>query len=166
MLYGDDHCFGLIAPDGWVLDDSSGLGSRIRVVLYPKGQKWSTAQTVMYVNPIHQDPKARRTLAQVIEQDVAAFGRQAPHGKVSAGPQVRTDAGKTAEVRYFATNGGAPEEAVAYVPEDDLVMLLVLSSREPGGLQRTLPAFRDMVASYRFVAGNIRTPTTPADPGR
>ena len=30
-------------PPGWALDDTSGLGAKIRVVLYPKGQTWATA---------------------------------------------------------------------------------------------------------------------------
>jgi hypothetical protein len=159
MLYGDDHCFGLVAPKGWALDDTSGLGSKIRVVLYPMGQKWATAQTVMYVNPIHQDKTHRRTMDELIAQDVTAFQKAAPRGKVTVAPPVHTDKGQTAEVRYFAREGREPEEAVAYVMEKDLVMLLVLSSREDGGFHRALPTFRNMVASYQFVAGNIKTPT-------
>jgi hypothetical protein len=159
MLYGDAHGFGLVAPKGWALDDTSGLGSKIRVVMYPTGQKWATAPTVMYVNPIHQDKAQRKTLAQLIARDVTAFEKQAPRGKVTVAPPVRTEKGQTAEVRYFAREGRDPEEAVAYVMEEDLVMLLVLSSREVGGFQRTLPVFRDVVASYQFVAGNIKTPT-------
>jgi hypothetical protein len=159
MLYGDDHCFGLVAPDGWVLDDSSGLGSKIRVVMYPRGQKWATSPTVMYVNPIHQDPKHPMTLPQMIQRDVDAFRKQAPRGQVTVAPQVRTKANQTAEVRYFTRDGADPEEAVAYLPEKDLTMLIVLSSREVGGFKRMLPRFREMVATYQFVAGGIQTPT-------
>ncbi len=159
LLYGDDHCFGLVPPKGWSLDDTSGLGSKIRVVLYRKGQKWSTAGTVMYVNPIHQPRAEKKSLAQMIEQDTQSFMKQAPRGKVSSAPPITTKARKTAEVRLFAREGGEPQEAVAYVMEDDLVMLLVLSSREVGGLKTAMPAFREMVASYQFVAGNLQTPT-------
>ena len=159
MLYGDDHCFGVVAPKGWALDDSSGLGSKIRVVMYPAGQKWGTAPTVMYVNPIHQDKERKKTLDEVIAQDVTAFMKSSPQGKVTVAPPVTTEKGQHAEVRYFAPLGHEPEEAVAYVMERSLVMLIVLSSREVGGFQRTLPTFRDMVASYQFVAGDIKTPT-------
>ena len=53
VVEGDDHLFMVSAPKGWVLDDTSGMGSRIRCVFYPKGQRWATAPTVMYVNPLH-----------------------------------------------------------------------------------------------------------------
>lgn len=159
LLYGDDHCFGLVPPQGWVIDDSSGLGSKIRVVLYPKGQKWSTAGTVMYVNPIHQARDEHKSLQQMIDQDVQGFLKQSPRGKVTIAPQVKTRAGKLAEVRLFAREGGDPQEAVAYVMEEDLAMLLVLSSREVGGIKGALPAFREMVASYQFVAAGVQTPT-------
>jgi len=159
LLYGDDHCFGLVPPQGWVIDDSSGLGSKIRVVLYPKGQKWSTAGTVMYVNPIHQPRDQRKTIQQMIDQDVQGFLKQSPRGKVTIAPQVKTHAGKVAEVRLFAREGGDPQEAVAYVMEDDLAMLLVLSSREIGGIKSSMSAFREMVGSYQFVAAGLQTPT-------
>lgn len=158
ILYGDNHAFGITAPQGWTVDDTSGLGSKIRVVLYPKGQKWDSAPTVMYVNPLHQKAGTRRSLLQMIDHDVAEFAKKAPKGRVTAGATIRTGKAKPAEVRYFAPAGGAPSEAVAYVAEDDLVMLLVLSSRDAAGFKRHLPAFESLVGSYQFVVGGIETP--------
>ena len=41
-------------------------------------------------------------------------------------------------------------------------MLLVLDVEdERAASSDALPAFRDLVASYQFVAGNVRTPTRP-----
>lgn len=159
LVYGDDHVFGIVAPDGWAVDDTSGLGSRIRVVLYPRGQKWDSAPTVMYVNPLHQDPRRPKTLTQMVVHDVEQFQKANPRGKVVAAPMIRTAKGKTAQVRYFAPDGGEPAEAVAYIEEPDLVILLVLSSREPGGFQKSLPAFHSLVEHYEFVGGNIQTPS-------
>ncbi|MFN8588319.1 MAG: hypothetical protein U0704_11040 [Candidatus Eisenbacteria bacterium] len=159
IVYGDDHAFGVVAPAGWVVDDSSGLGSRIRVVLYPKGQKWDTAPTVIYANPLHQKAKDPKSLPQMIDRDVAAFRKANPRGKVNATPVIPTRVGKVAQVREFSPTGGDPVEAVAYVPEDDLVMLLVLTSREPAGYRAMLPAFREFVKNYQFVGGNLQTPT-------
>jgi hypothetical protein len=158
LLYGDNHAFGITPPQGWTVDDTSGLGSKIRCVLYPKGQTWATAPTVMYLNPLHQKKDVRRTLAQMIAHDIEAFGQRAPRGRVTPGGRLATGVtGKSAEVRYFAPEGGAPTEAVAYVAEDGLVMLLVLSSRDEAGFQRHLPAFESLVGSYQFVAGGIET---------
>jgi hypothetical protein len=57
-------------------------------------------------------------------------------------------------VRYFSSNGGAAQEAVAYVPEAEMVMLLVLSSKTPQGFQGALAAYRELVQSYAWVASN------------
>lgn len=158
LLYGDNHAFGITPPQGWTVDDTSGMGSKIRCVLYPKGQTWASAPTVMYVNPLHQKKDLRRTLAQMIAHDIEAFGQRAPRGKVTPGGRLATGVtGKSAEVRYFAPEGGAPTEAVAYVAEDGLVMLLVLSSRDAAGFRRHLPAFESLVGSYQFVIGGIET---------
>jgi hypothetical protein len=159
LVYGDDHVFGVVPPPGWVVDDSSGLGSKIRVVLYPRGQKWATAPIVMYSNPLHQDPRARKSFAQMLERDAADFRRQSPHGKVTSGPPIHNVKGQTAEVRYFAPDGREPLTAVAYYEEKELVMLLVLDSKTPAGFRQTLPLFNGMVSSYQFVASSVPTPT-------
>ena len=158
LLYGDDHVFAICAPSGWVIDDSSGMGSKIRVVLYPKGQKWATAPTVMYVNPLHQDAKRPKPLRDMIAHDMTAFKKNNPKGVVLSGPMMPTATEKKAEVRFFAHNGGKPHEAVAYVAEDELVMLLVLSSRTAEDFSRALPAFQLLVKSYNFVGSGLLTP--------
>jgi hypothetical protein len=158
MLYGDDHVFGIVPPPGWVVDDSSGLGSKIRVVLYPRGQKWATAPTVIYSNPLHQDPNARRTFAQMIERDIADFRKQSPKGKVVTAAPIHNVKGQQAEVRYFAPDGREPVSAVAYYEEEKMVMLLVLDSKTPAGFRGALPGFNGLVASYQFVGSSPNGP--------
>jgi hypothetical protein len=154
VIEGDNHLFMISAPDGWVLDDTAGMGSRIRCVFYPKGQKWSTAPTVMYVNPLHGYGAKARTVSLLIAEDEKSFKKNSPHGKVSDGGTIQTTGKKTAVVRYFSSNGGPAHEAVAYVPEAEMVMLLVLSSKTPQGFQGALAAYREMVQSYAWVASN------------
>ena len=164
LLYGDDHVFGIVPPPGWVVDDSSGLGSKIRVVLYPLGQTWSSAPTVMYTNPLHQDPRARKTFAQMIERDLADFRRQSPRGKVVSAAPIHNVKGQQAEVRYFSPDGREPLTAVAYYEEKEMVMLLVLESKTAAGFRGALPGFNGMVSSYQFVASKP-APAPGARPG-
>jgi hypothetical protein len=154
VIEGDNHLFMISAPDGWVLDDTSGMGSRIRCVFYPKGEKWNTAPTVMYVNPLHGYGAKTRTVSALMAEDEKSFRQKAPKGKVTDGGTIQTMGKKTATVRYFSYDGGPAHEAVAYVPEEELVMLLVLSSKTPEGFQGALPAYRDMVQSYAWVGSN------------
>lgn len=155
VIEGDDHLFMVSTPIGWVIDDTSGMGSRIRCVFYPKGQKWATAPTVMYVNPLHGFAAKERKFSMLISDDVREFLKRSPKGRVmDAGNLPTAASGKQAVVRYFSEDGGPPHEAVAYVPEKQLVMLIVLQSRTPQGFQAALPAFRDLVSTYAWVGTN------------
>jgi hypothetical protein len=146
-------------PRGWVADDSSGLGSRIRVVLYPRGQHWKDAPVVMYENALHQDSRAARSLDDMIAADVQGFQKHAAAGKVSRDAAVQTRKGQHAELRLFAPDGGAPTEAVAYIEQKGFVEMLVLQAQRPEGLRENLPAFRAMVASFEIVGTDVQTPT-------
>jgi len=155
VIEGDDHLFMVAAPAGWVLDDTSGMGSRIRCVFYPVGQKWATASTVMYVNPLHGFGAKTRTVTTLMAEDEQAFKQRSPHGKVTdAGTLVTSEKDNFARLRYFSEDGGPPKEAVAYVPDKDLIMLLVLSSHTSQGFQDALPAYRKLVESYAYVGAN------------
>jgi hypothetical protein len=154
VIEGDNHLFMVSAPDGWVLDDTAGMGSRIRCVFYRKGEKWATASTVMYVNPLHGFGAKLRSVSSLMAEDEKAFKQNTPKGKVTEGGTIQTMGKKTAVVRYFSTDGGPAHEAVAYVPESDLVMLLVLSSKTPAGFHGALAAYKEMVTSYAWVASN------------
>jgi len=156
IIEGDDHLFMVSAPRGWVLDDTSGMGSRIRCVFYPQGEQWSSAHTVMYVNPLHGFGAKARTMTSFIEQDEKAFKKRSPRGRITEGGTLPTADRKVARVRYFSASGGAPHEAVAYVPESDLVMLLVLSARSPEGFQKALNAYHELVQSYAWVGSNAQ----------
>ena len=154
VIEGDDHLFMVSPPRGWVLDDTAGMGSRIRCVFYPQGQKWASAPTVMYVNPLHGYGARTRTASVLIAEDEKAFLKRSPRGKVTPAPSITTSAKKSAIIRYFSDDGGPPHEAVAYVPEKDLIMLVVLSSHTPRGFQQALPAYHELVESYAWVGAN------------
>ena len=159
LVYGDDHVFGIVVPKGWVLDDTSGLGSRIRVVLYPKGQTWAKAPTVMYANPIHMPEHKHVSFETLIARDVAEFRKANPKGTVITAPQVTSAKGQRAQVRYFSPTGGKPLEAVAYFEQETLVQMIVLQARDAKGFADALPAYREMVGTYQFVGTGMQTPT-------
>src|SRR5580765_4891512 len=48
IVYGPKAAFNISAPEGWVLDNESGAEQGLPCVLYPKGESWADARTVMY----------------------------------------------------------------------------------------------------------------------
>lgn len=160
LLYGDDHCFGIVPPRGWVIDDTSGLASKIRIVLYPKGQNWVYSPVVIYEAPMHKDRAHPQTLQELADRSSQNYLAHFPKGKVTPAPPVRTAQGKEATVVYRSHDGTQPDEAVAYFDEEGLVVMFVMSARTPSQFSGTIGTFRDLAASYQFVAANIETPTT------
>jgi len=47
IIYGTDHAYSLTAPEGWVLDNSSGVVQGLYAVFYKQGESWDKAETVM-----------------------------------------------------------------------------------------------------------------------
>jgi hypothetical protein len=50
IVHGPKAGFNISAPEGWVLDNESGVNQGMPCVLYPKGSSWSDATTVMYAS--------------------------------------------------------------------------------------------------------------------
>ena len=48
ILYGSDHAFALRAPNGWMLDNESGVEQGLYAVFYPKGTNWRDSVVVAY----------------------------------------------------------------------------------------------------------------------
>jgi hypothetical protein len=48
IVYGPKAAFSIAAPNGWVLDNQAGVEQGLPCVLYPKGESWADARTVMY----------------------------------------------------------------------------------------------------------------------
>src|SRR5438093_8095792 len=48
IVYGPKAAFNIAAPEGWVLDNTSGVEQGLPCVLYPKGSSWADAKTIMY----------------------------------------------------------------------------------------------------------------------
>ena len=57
IVYGDNHAFAVKAPQGWALDNKSGVSNGIHAVFYPLGSTWQDSRAVMYVNTASKDAK-------------------------------------------------------------------------------------------------------------
>ena len=145
IVYGPKAAFNIGAPDGWVLDNEAGAEQGLPCVLYPKGQSWADAKTIMYAK-----------IASTQYEDVNAFVATAikemakTHGK----PKEKIASGKTHDGHdYFINEYPASKtysqwERIGYVQLPHAVAYIVLSSRDEksyredsGALQETLKTF-------------------------
>jgi len=150
IVYGADHAFAIRAPNGWVLDNTSGKNHGLCVVFYEEGKSWQGADVVLYANTASKRVEGQSTLEQLIEFDVAQFKSRAPHMRVTSAPNIRG-----AEVRHFIGDEYGNHEAVAYIDEELIVVMLVLSARTKEDFERAYPAFQELVESYQFLTSSV-----------
>ena len=157
IIYGKNYSFALTAPKGWVLDITNGRQQGLQAVFYPKGSSWKNGAAVMYANVYQKTDPTKESLQTIIANDVADFKKESPNLKVVDAEAIptRTDTrskDKRATVKYFTADRNGNSEAVAYVDEGNLVVMLVLNARSQQDFEASLPAFKEFVGSYFFLA--------------
>jgi tetratricopeptide (TPR) repeat protein len=148
IVYGPKAAFNIGAPDGWVLDNKSGVEQGQPCVLYPKGSSWSDAKTVMYAK-----------IASTQFEDVNEFVSWAMKGmeKVHGKPKEKVATGKTADGRdyfineYPATKTYSQWERVAYVQLPHAVAYIVLSSRDYASYQKDSGALQQALKTFTYL---------------
>src|SRR4029453_353166 len=133
IVYGPKAAFDIRAPEGWVLDNKSGVEQGLPCVLYPNGSSWADAKTIIYAK-----------IASTEFEDVNEFvawaikGMKAKHGT----PKEKIASGKTQDGRdyfineYPATKTYSQWERVGYVQLPQAVAYIVLSSRNKTSYQK------------------------------
>ena len=142
IVYGPKAAFNIGAPEGWVLDNQSGVEQGLPCVLYPKGESWADARTVMYAK-----------IASTQFEDVNVFVAKAikdmekTHGK----PKEKIASGKTRDGHnyfineYAATKTYSQWERVGYVQLPHAVAYIVLSSRDQASYKKDAGALQDVL---------------------
>lgn len=136
-------------PSGWHFDSGSSHHFGFNAMA-PDNSTFSRAETVMYAKA-HYKPRVPETesLAQLIDRDISDFHQAYPGMAATAEPPVLTADHKRLKLVTFAPSAGGNWERVAYGEDAEFYLLFTVSSRTKGGLERAMPAFKAMVASYR-----------------
>ena len=155
IIYGQDHVFVLTAPKGWVLDNKSGVSQGLQAVFYPEGSSWKSGTVVMYANTYHKRNVTEETLEKVVAGDVTEFKKKSEKLRVVEAAPLPTRKDKKAVVRYFDGDTFGNSEAIAYLDEGKVVVMLVLSARTKKEFEAGLPAFNELVSSYLFLGDKV-----------
>ncbi len=95
IVYGPKAAFSISAPKGWVLDNESGVNQGLPCVLYPKGESWADARTVMYAKIASTQYEDAEKFAAVAIKEMGS-----KHGE----PKEKIDKGKTGNGQAFFIN--------------------------------------------------------------
>ena len=127
IVYGKNHAFSLTAPDGWVLDNRSGVKQGLYAVFYREGESWTGAETVMYANTASLKNRAHRTIDQLIKYDLDDFKDSYPDIKITDGKDIPIDDSLFAKVKYLSGNSYGNYEAIAYIDAGKTGVVIVMS---------------------------------------
>ncbi len=152
IVYGKKHAYMLTAPKGWVLDNQSGVSQGLHAVFYPQGSSWDS-ETVMYTNTALTETSG--TISEVIKYDINTYKQESPGLTVIQKDAIVIDKKKKARVYYFYGDKTGNYEAVAYIPEKDVTVFIVLTSRSERGFNDNLNIFKELIKSYNFLTDKI-----------
>jgi hypothetical protein len=153
IIYGKDHAYSLTAPKGWLLDNKAGAAQGLYAVFYPQGSSWASGSVVMYTNVGSKGPK--QTINDFIAGDVSAFKSNSPNIKITTGDTLTLEKGKNALVRYFTGDVYKNFEAVGYIDEPKVIVMVILTSKNKENFDAALPAFHDLLRSYLFISSDV-----------
>ena len=146
ILQSKGGSFVIEGPKNWIADRKVGRRLGVCCVYYPKGS-WDTAETIMYPNIVTKGP-GRTTLQELMDSDLATFRKENPGMTYVDGDIPFKD--RTAKVRYFHGVNQGSSEAVAYIDEEKIVALVVLSSKTEKGLTEALPLLLGVLETYVY----------------
>ena len=160
IIYGENHAFTLTAPSGWVLDNTSGKRQGLQVVFYPEGSSWKNGAAVMYANVYQKKNVKEESLEKVIAGDVDEYKKRSAELKVTDAEPILTAGDvrvkdKKAVIKYFTGDENGNHEAVAYIDEGKVVVMLVLTARSKKDFESSLAAFKELVGSYFFLGDKV-----------
>jgi len=161
-MYRDGAGFFIDAPKGWVVDQEVGKQHGTCCVYYPKGTTWDNAETVMYPNIATKGP-GQRTLDEFMESDLKSFRTHDPAMKYEDAKDVPLQNKRVAKVRIFHGVNRGSSEAVAYVDEEKIIALFVMSSKTEKGFNTSMPLFRSAVQSYLYMNVNVDNGAKPGN---
>ena len=155
IIYGKDFAYSLTAPDGWVLDNQSGVGQGLHAVFYKKGFTWANAEVVMYTSMSPFDNRYQRTLDELIMYDVNTFKKNYPDILITDAPDIAIKDNLSAKVKYLSGKSYGNFEAIAYIDAGKNGVLIVVSSKTKDGLTSSLSAFQSIIKSYLKISDNV-----------
>jgi hypothetical protein len=148
IVYGPKAAFNISAPDGWVLDNESGVNQGLPCVLYPKGESWADARTVIYAKIAStQYEDAEKFVVVAIKE------MEKTHGK----PKEKIGSGKTKDGHeyfineYPATKTYSQWERVGYVQLPHAVAYIVLSSQDQASYRKDSGALEKVLKTLVYL---------------
>ncbi len=158
LLYAEGGGFLIDGPQAWTIDREVGKRLGTCCVFYPKGATWDNADTVMYPSIVTKRP-GQQTLGEYMASDLAEFRQHDPAMKYEDGQEIPLKKKRIAKIRMFHNVNHGASEAVAYIDEERIIAVVVLSSKSSKGLDDAMPLLRDCLETYMYMDVRVKDGT-------
>jgi len=155
ILYGRNHSLTFCAPDGWILDNGIMNDQGIYAVFYPKGTNWDEARktkSFMYINVV--DMSAKDTVAARMDADIKEEKQYNPKTVASLAEPIHFG-DRTVPVLKFKLGESSGNEAVAYIGESKVLVMIIVSSKNEEIFNHDYAFFEQLVKSYTFLTSDV-----------
>lgn len=125
IVYGPKAAFQISAPEGWILDNKSGLGQGLHCVLYIKGETWAKSPAIMYAKIASSEYPEKDAFIKFSIEYFKKGDHAFKHKKIGEG---KTKEGFTYTINQYVRPNHSHYEQVAYVQLPDALAYIVYSS--------------------------------------
>ncbi len=153
IVYGPKGAFKIDAPDGWVIDNESGLEHRLPCVLFRKGQTWDNADPLMYAKIAGTDVTDAEAFAKKAIAEMTKERGEFAMKRIATG---KTAGGEPYFVNDYAANADySRSERVAYIQMPKAVAYVVFSAEEKATLEKHAMALTQLLKSFRAMGAKV-----------
>ena len=159
LLYSDGGGFFIDRPKGWIVDHEVGQRLGTCCVFYPKDATWENAQTIMYPSIVTKSP-GQQTVKEFMESDLTEFRQHDPDMSYEDAEDIPLKHNRIAKIRKFYNVNHGATEAVAYIDEEKIIALVVVSSKTKDDLKQAMPLLRSALETYLYMDVKVKSPNS------
>lgn len=147
LNWGEGYLYSINTPKGWVLGNEPEKQDGLQAVFYPEGGSWAGSKVVMYGN-VAVKKDGQRNIQELIEYNLSKMKKQSPNVRVKHLENLKLG-DKEIIIKEWQNNMNT-FESVAYIEEKNVIVLIVLSSKDESHYLKSADAFKELVMSYQF----------------
>jgi len=147
MGYG----YTLTAPKGWKPDQKGAREMLLNAAFSPDSTSWSKSSVVIYANVTYKTDDDQ-ALEEVINLDIEHFTKDSPGVKATKNKEILTfTQRKKATIYDFMNPAKKNFESVAYIDQGEIVIMIVMGTRDEKLFKAAKPDFERLVLSYYWL---------------
>jgi hypothetical protein len=147
IVTGPKAAFLISSPNGWVLDNHSGLSQGLHCVLYPKGQTWAESPVKMYAKIASPEYPNKEGF---IKFALDSFKKEDPNFSYTILMQGKTSEGFDYTINEYDRPRYAQYERVIYIQLPDAVAYVVFVTCDPKVRLEYSKAFDEVINSFLY----------------